>query len=1454
MVAVGALMLGVRSAAGVNFTWTGASNNNWSTLPTDLNWTTAWTNNANRSAPNTATFDLPSPAAVTVSSNIDVGAITFTTGGWQLSAGSGVLARGGSGTLTITTTTGTDTINARIVDGSMFGTGGGVTSLTKSGSGTLILGAPNTYSGSTIVTAGVIQLATTSGIGTSGTLTVSGGASSAGTVDLNGHDQSVAAIAGSSGTVKSVITNTAAGTPSTLTLTGSNNTSFAGMLQDGAGTIALSKSGTGTLTLSAQNTYSGATTLNAGSIVINSTGALIGSSITVNSDGTLSVARTHGSDPTISSVSSGSVSLQGGSLAVTTDLAFNGFLSNASTGGSLLINTGATTFTAGGSNAIDFTSLPAGSSLRLGSTSTGTIASTVLLTPDSTTHTLRFSGGNGTLTVDAAVVDVGSVPTNVDLSGLAFTTLTGNSSYTGLTTLSSRAILNVNSSNALGSTVAGTVINESSRVNLNTTSAEPFSIAGGALNLKAVATGTVTLASGTVSLLAGGGIAPGALVLSGGVLSFGTDVSPANMLANGSTGGIFSIDTAAPYTAGGTNVIDFSQMPGGEGIRLGTNSGTPVSIASTVVLIPDSTSHTLRFGYSTGDTLTYNGAISDVGGVPTNVDVSGNSNGTHTILGGNSSFSGTTTINVSLTITHANALGKGTGVDADGTTINAGGTLTLAGVTLSSEKITLNGGTLNGSSNGPIFLSASSKLAGTYNGIISGGGDATFVGNSTLGVANLYTGKTILNGPSNTNNVTLTFLGDGSFGPAPSSFVPDALQINGTLLLSPTATGDVTIDPNRGILLGYTEPASGSAATIFNVGSGANLIYNGVIADGFNANGLQKVGAGTLTLGGSNTFHGMLTVSEGTVILVGPIVPLNPNSNSVVVYSSLRLMGNDRVYPGGSLLLFGKNASVDLNGFNQTVTSLGGTAPTASTLNSSPGTTSILTVSGTSKYDAQLNDGAGILALVKTVGGTLTLTNAGNTYSGGTKLLVGEVAVSSLASLGAGNVTFFGGILGFTSTPPANIDSRIANPDSFDGGFDVRSGSLIVGSNLSGPGSLTKIGNGLLALSGSNSYAGGTNVTFGTLQLASSASLASGPVTVGAGTLDLNGFSVTVTAISGASDPVPGSITNNASGTTSILTVAVTGPTWSEYENVLQDGAAGGILGLAKTSDGTLTLYKASTYSGGTIVSGGVLRIRNTAGSATGTGSVMLNGGVLAGSGTISGEVIAGSSAHTIAPSATLPSTTSTRLTLGALTTTSNTTLAFNLITPGTNDALTITSTDGLTLNGGQLQVANVPNTASSLGTYKIIQYTGAIQGTGLSSLTAPATQNNITYSLNTTTDGTNNFITLHRGYLGDANDDGTVNFADFVQLSNHYGQSDQGWSAADFNNDHTTNFADFVILSNHYGESITGQGFTATPDELAAINAFATTPTSAPEPASLALLLLAAPTLLVRRRTKRAM
>ena len=79
---------------------------------------------------------------------------------------------------------------------------------------------------------------------------------------------------------------------------------------------------------------------------------------------------------------------------------------------------------------------------------------------------------------------------------------------------------------------------------------------------------------------------------------------------------------------------------------------------------------------------------------------------------------------------------------------------------------------------------------------------------------------------------------------------------------------------------------------------------------------------------------------------------------------------------------------------------------------------------------------------------------------------------------------------------------------------------------------MVKIGNGLLALAGSNAYSGGTTVSGGTLQLGNASALGTGGLTANNGTVDLASFSPTVSSLSGAA----GTITNSG-GSDSTLTV-----------------------------------------------------------------------------------------------------------------------------------------------------------------------------------------------------------------------------------------------------------------------------------------------------------------------------
>lgn len=111
-----------------------------------------------------------------------------------------------------------------------------------------------------------------------------------GTFDLAGRNEGINGLNGSG-----LVTNSAA-TSSTLSLGDGNGSAiFSGSIVDGAGTIALAKTGTGTQTLTGTNTYSGGTTISAGKLAVSSGGT--GGSYTVANSATfgVNVVATNGS-------------------------------------------------------------------------------------------------------------------------------------------------------------------------------------------------------------------------------------------------------------------------------------------------------------------------------------------------------------------------------------------------------------------------------------------------------------------------------------------------------------------------------------------------------------------------------------------------------------------------------------------------------------------------------------------------------------------------------------------------------------------------------------------------------------------------------------------------------------------------------------------------------------------------------------------------------------------------------------------------------------------------------------------------------------------------------------------------------------------------------------------------------------------------------------------------------
>ncbi|MGV7218748.1 autotransporter outer membrane beta-barrel domain-containing protein, partial [Bradyrhizobium sp. UFLA05-112] len=167
--------------------------------------------------------------------------------------------------------------------GVLSGSGDVVVNEASGYAGTLILSGANTYTGPTVVDAGILQAGSTSAFGNNSAVTVASGA----VLDLAGFSNAIGSLAGAG-----IVTNS--GAAATLT-TGGDTTStvFSGTIQDGAGSIALTKTGIGLLLLSGSNSYTGATIVSGGTLQVD--GSIASSSqVTVQSGAALSGSGTVG--------------------------------------------------------------------------------------------------------------------------------------------------------------------------------------------------------------------------------------------------------------------------------------------------------------------------------------------------------------------------------------------------------------------------------------------------------------------------------------------------------------------------------------------------------------------------------------------------------------------------------------------------------------------------------------------------------------------------------------------------------------------------------------------------------------------------------------------------------------------------------------------------------------------------------------------------------------------------------------------------------------------------------------------------------------------------------------------------------------------------------------------------------------------------------------------------------
>src|SRR5262249_37746056 len=144
---------------------------------------------------------------------------------------------------------------------------GGLTIKDSTGTtGTVVLSGNNSYSGATTLDSGTLKAGSATALSQNSAFTVNLGT----TLDLNGFSNTIGSLANGAAGGGTVTNNGAS--DATLTAGGDNSsTVFSGAIQDGAtNKLALTKTGTGTMTLSGNNTYSGATVVDAGTLAAGS--------------------------------------------------------------------------------------------------------------------------------------------------------------------------------------------------------------------------------------------------------------------------------------------------------------------------------------------------------------------------------------------------------------------------------------------------------------------------------------------------------------------------------------------------------------------------------------------------------------------------------------------------------------------------------------------------------------------------------------------------------------------------------------------------------------------------------------------------------------------------------------------------------------------------------------------------------------------------------------------------------------------------------------------------------------------------------------------------------------------------------------------------------------------------------------------------------------------------------
>ena len=1085
----------------------------------------------------------------------------------------------GSGTLTVTAN------NLETFQSTISGTGG----LTKQGSHTLNLYGSQSYTGTTTVQAGRLS---SSGTLASGSYSITGG-----TLALSGNNRistnNTVTITLGGGTLRldsgeqtlnGAMTLTSATTSVISVGTGAGPMNVVGAI---GGSGALTKEGGAQLNLSGDNTYTGATTVSAGSLEAQSANALgtTANGTTVSADAALRlwnatgvtfageglslVGTGVGSTGALlnaggANIWQGNITLAGGArIGAVTDssLTLSGNVDLASTANTLYLG-GAGNITIGsnllnaGKNTGDGAIYWDGSgALRFNqatqSALTGNInlrSGTVLLgAADALGSGAVTASAGSTLTLASADTTARSINNNVTLAGNL--TLGQAATGTGAVTLGGTL--------SLGATRTITVNN-----NLSTISG---AISGATFGLSKAGTGTLVLSSASSSY-------SGATTVSAGTLEFnGSNTSTTTTIASGGT------------LAGSGTLAGVTVQNGG---RIGAGASGGIGNLTVSALTLDAVGG-------------YNWELGNVTGTPgTNWDLLTVGGGTGTVT------VNSTSVNPFTIFVTGNPTGWNPANNGSWTIMNAG---TLSG--FAANKFNVNTSGFGGSlTTGTwAFSDSSGDLVLSYNAPIT---DITVIVNT--GAVDQGAGAGITGGAAQ-------FTGTGSLVKSGA----------GTLIMTNGAnnyTGGTTIAEGA-ISINVAAP-SGSAGALGNSSDPVNVGTSGAnVATGFdfgaaveNQRALNIVaGNGTSGTRAITTSFGSGTATQSGAVTIGTNTTINAASGSTLLIS-----GN---------LTGGASAALNITGSGATVLSGNSTLYSGPITNASTSTLRVGHNSGLGTGALTLNGGtfaaadgsARTLANNITLGGNVTLGDATGT---GDLTLNGTVGLgSSTRTLTVGNLTTLGGAVGGSGglTKSGSGTLILAGVNTFSGNVDITAGRLNVANSsaIGNSAAVTISNNGTLGVSSLEeigSLAGEGAVSLGALLIAggnNSSTTYSGEmrngggfVKKGTGTLTLAGASIATgeTYIVGGTllftTNQGGSFTNiinigetDATGTNSIFAIGGNGLTFANNVNVRAGDADTATIDAQNTTgtstlNGSLTLGKnadiRAAAGGGLLINGNI--------------------------------------------------------------------------------------------------------------------------------------------------------------------------------------------------------------------------------------------------------------------------